>query len=124
MRNGWLEVAVKPGARTGLGTPDVFYFGNLVAETGNSSTTFAVTGADVLATRAAVGRPSGIAGRFDFNRDGRVNAIDVALVRAAAGRTLAGPFERAASPAVPTASAGPAARLAPRKRTGTNPLLA
>ena len=123
MRNGWLEVAVKAGARTGLKAPDVFYFGNLVADTSGAGSTLAVTGSDVLATRAAVGRPSALAGRFDFNRDGRVNAIDIGLVRAAAGRTLAGPFDRAADPVVPTPGA-PAARLTPRKRSTINPLLA
>jgi hypothetical protein len=34
VRNRWLEVTVNPSARTGLATPDVFYFGNLVGDTG------------------------------------------------------------------------------------------
>jgi len=88
IRNQWLQIKVLANARTRLTAPDVFYFGNLVAETGNGSIgaapgTAAVTVHDAVRTRAALGRrAAGITSSFDFNRDGRVDVRDYALVLA------------------------------------------
>jgi subtilisin-like proprotein convertase family protein len=85
----WLEVTVKSTPVTGLVSPDVFYFGNLPGETGNSATAAAVTAADVLAVRAALNQTGrGITDPNDFNRDGRINATDFATARAWMGRSL------------------------------------
>jgi hypothetical protein len=89
IRNKWLQVTVKAGNVIGLPADDVFYFGNLVGETGNASSPVRVNAVDVTATRAAQRTASGVAGRFDFNRDGRVNAADLAVVRGAMNKTLA-----------------------------------
>jgi len=108
--NGWLEVTVRPTARTGLSAPYVFRLGNLVGETGAAPATDGVgaqrtvTSADYAATRAAQRRPAGSASRFDFNRDGRVNATDLALVRANVGRTLAAPVDPPPPPAAMVAA--------------------
>jgi len=83
IKNQWLQVTVKANNITGLAAPDVFYFGNQVGETGDSPTTAAVTAADYTDTRALLGASSGIGGRYDFNRDGRVNTTDVLLIRGA-----------------------------------------
>ena len=53
IRNEWLQVTVNPTAVTGLTAPDVFYFGNLVGDTGDAA--LSVDAADVLATRSAGG---------------------------------------------------------------------
>jgi probable HAF family extracellular repeat protein len=112
MKNGWLEVTVKANANTGIKSDDVFYFGNLVAETGDALSPHAVTSRDVLATRAAVGSTSDLTGRFDFDRNGRVTATDLLIARGAVGHALAGPFDRsAAAEAAPVPPAlAPAAR--------------
>ena len=93
--NGWLEVTVQPGT-LGLATPYVFRFGNLIGGTEDGAAGdiardgLAVGAADVLATRAAQ-FSRGASGRFDFNRDGRVNVLDLAVARANVGNRLAPP---------------------------------
>ena len=85
----WLEVTVKNTPVTGLVNPDVFYYGNLPGETGNSATAAAVNAADVLAVRAALNQTGrGVTDPNDFNRDGRINATDFATARAWMGRSL------------------------------------
>jgi uncharacterized delta-60 repeat protein len=89
VRNQWLRVTVKANEWTRLATPDVFYFGNFVGESGNAAGgSLAVTSADVLRTRAASLRaqPAGVTSAFDFNRDGRVDVRDVLIARTAARR--------------------------------------
>jgi hypothetical protein len=89
IRNTWLQVTVLANERTGLAATDVFYFGNLVGDTGNSTTAAAVDGGDLLRTRAASSvRPVDGMNRFDFNRDGVVNVLDQTLCRANQGRSI------------------------------------
>jgi uncharacterized delta-60 repeat protein len=88
VRNAWLEVTTSAGDRTGLAAADVFVFGNLVGEVGNPGSPYEVTPTDVLATRGALGSSSDLAGRFDFDRDGKVSVFDYALARGALGRSL------------------------------------
>jgi ELWxxDGT repeat protein len=101
VRNAWLQVTVKANGNTGLSTPDVFSFGNLVGETGDSGGPLRVSAADVLAVRRNLSSPSAVAGRHDFNRDGRVDVLDLATVRGSLGRTLLPPA--APAPAMETA---------------------
>jgi subtilisin-like proprotein convertase family protein len=99
--NGWLRVTVKATAATGLETPDVFSLGNLIGETGDGRRgAWAVNAIDLAGTRAALGAAATITGASDFDRDGAVRVIDVALARANHGRMLLPP---AAPPAVVTA---------------------
>jgi len=91
IRNQWLEVTVKANARTGLASPDVFYFGNLVGESGDGAGGAMVTVRDLTAVRRGMSPSSGISNRLDFNRDGRVSPMDLAIVRAAQRRSLATP---------------------------------
>jgi len=91
--NKWLQVTVPAGPLARLAQPDVFYFGNLVAEAGDAqagATPLAVTARDVALTRRNFWPAAGVASRFDFNRDGRVDVFDLALARRAqaAGRVL------------------------------------
>jgi fibronectin type 3 domain-containing protein len=80
IQNQWLQVTLKADAVTQLSAPDVFYFGNAIGETGNSATDAAVNANDVLGAR---GHPDAgtvaISNPWDFNRDGDVDATDVAL---------------------------------------------
>ena len=83
--NKWLQVTLKANAVTGLPAADVFYFGNLVGESGNTpdgAESAVVNALDVVAARNQTFSNSvPIINRFDFNRDGKVNSNDVMLVR-------------------------------------------
>jgi hypothetical protein len=85
IRREWLQLTVLATATTRLAAPDVFYFGNLPGETGDDPAAAAVDAADVVRTRAAVGRAAAITNRYDFDRNGRVDARDLATVREAFG---------------------------------------
>jgi hypothetical protein len=81
----WLEVRLKTTAVTGLAADDVFYFGNAPGDTGNDAGQLAVVDASDFSATAS--NPSGflnpaeIDNPHDFNRDGRVNAFDIAISR-------------------------------------------
>jgi len=82
--NRWLQVTVLSTANTGLNSPDVFYFGNAVGESGDSTADAKVNAADVLLARNNARNllnPAPIDFRYDFNRDRRVNATDMLLAR-------------------------------------------
>jgi len=83
IRNTWLQVTVLP-AGLGLNTGDVFYFGNAVAEAGESLERAQVTTADLLLARNNPRDqiiPVAIDCAYDYDRDGQVNATDVLLAR-------------------------------------------
>ncbi|MDZ4847718.1 MAG: FG-GAP-like repeat-containing protein [Pirellulaceae bacterium] len=89
VRNTWLRVTVLANANTGLGTNDVFYFGNAVGDmnVGNSTTSPVMVMAN-LSDYAAVrqnlspGADSVVVTNiYDLNKDGRVNPIDMSLVQ-------------------------------------------
>jgi hypothetical protein len=84
IRNRWVQVTVLANADTGLSSPDVFYFGNLVGETGDPTQTgTASTGAvDLVRLRGNLfTSPVSVTSRYDFNRDGRVSALDLGSLR-------------------------------------------
>jgi hypothetical protein len=109
--NKWLQVTMKPTAVTGLGAPDVFYFGNLVGETGNVSaaaTAATVDPRDLASVRNAMYATAvPVTNRYDFNRDGKVNALDLALARSNINDSL--PLITAPTTAKVTAAATPGA---------------
>lgn len=89
IRNEWLQVTVKANENTGLSAPDVFYFGNLVGDTGNQPKTPAVEAADLVRTRNAIGSGSAaITNLFDFDRSSAVGAGDLVTVRNNVGKAL------------------------------------
>ncbi len=82
----WLQVTVLATDRTGLAQPDVFYWGNAIAESGlGNTTTFAFVNAyDALTPRNNLHTtfdPAPIDDFVDYNRDGLVNATDETLAR-------------------------------------------
>jgi len=84
IQNTWLQVTVLPTANTGLAQPDVFYFGNAIGETGNSTTEARVNAIDTLLARnnpRTLTDPAPIDFPYDFNRDARVNATDMLIAR-------------------------------------------
>jgi len=113
IQNKWLRVTINPIPPIGF-PGDTFVFGNLVADAGDSAASFAVDGADVLSTRAALGaRGVAITAAHDFNRDGVVNAADYAVARRALGAGLSAPPVAAAQGVI----TAPAARRRPITRS-------
>lgn len=76
----WLQVTVRATANTGLAADDVFYFGNAVGETGNSTADAKVTGADALRVLNNTSASAPISSPHDHNRDGKVGAADRLIV--------------------------------------------
>ena len=90
IRNTWLRVVMVANDRTGLAAPDVFYFGSLVGDAGERLPAnggvprIAVDAGDLFATRRAYtgSERAPLNDTADYNRDGRVNSLDLALARA------------------------------------------
>ncbi len=81
--NTWLEVTVEHD-NLGLADDDVFYYGNTVAESGDSPTDAKVTVTDLLLARnnpRSLLDDIGVTFPYDFDRDGQVDAMDVLLAR-------------------------------------------
>ncbi|MEE8452231.1 MAG: hypothetical protein V3R99_09965, partial [Thermoguttaceae bacterium] len=80
----WLEVTVLATPATGLRQPDVFYFGNAVADAGDQSINAIVNATDEIVARNfrhGPLTPAAIDDRYDYNRDGLVNANDQIIAR-------------------------------------------
>ena len=93
LANGWLEVTIKANADTGLAAPDVFFFGNLIGETGDGTgaAEWRASALDLATVKRALNTDASPASATDFNRDGRTNALDLATVRRALNRALPAP---------------------------------
>ncbi len=80
----WLQVTVLANATTGLSTPDVFYFGNAIGDSGDTAGHAKVDATDEMAARnnpRTFLNPAEIDDPFDFNRDARVDATDQLIAR-------------------------------------------
>ncbi len=81
----WLQVTVKATANTGLSSPDVFYFGNAIGETGNPASDAEITPTDQVAVRnnphTLAQNPADIDDVCDFNRDRKVGPADAIICR-------------------------------------------
>ena len=91
IRNQWLQVTVNANSNTGLASADIFYFGNLVGDTGDqaaNATSAVVDANDVQTIRLANRLPQEIASWVDLNRDGLTTGTDVAIAKANLSQTL------------------------------------
>ena len=80
----WLQVVLQADGATGLALPDTFYFGNLVGESGDSDVSAAelvVSSLDIAKVKRSLNTSAGVNAVLDFNRDGRINALDVAALK-------------------------------------------
>jgi len=80
----WLQVTMLATPETGLEADDVFYFGNAIAEGGDSATAAHVSTTDLLLARnnsRTFLNPATIDFLYDYDRDQRVDATDVLLAR-------------------------------------------
>ncbi|HVT79706.1 MAG TPA: C2 family cysteine protease [Phycisphaerae bacterium] len=78
--NEWLQVTFAPAG-------DVFYFGNLVGAT-NSLQVTAADESNVRADPHTMLNPAAVSNGCDFNRDGKVDALDQLISRASLGASL------------------------------------
>ena len=124
--NRWLRVTMKSTANTGLPAPDVFFYGNLVGETGAAAAPepayppLRVDRADLLNVRRNFARSAGhtpATDPCDHNRDGAVNGADLLLTARNLGRTL----DAIKLPAAGTASAAVAPAAAPPQTLRARP---
>ncbi len=79
IRKKWTEVTVLATERTGLAAPYVFYFGNGVADTGNSVSNVDVTTTDVVRVLNNFTLAAPITSIHDVNRDKMVATADVVI---------------------------------------------
>ena len=83
IKNTWLKVEILADANTGLSSPDVFYFGNAIGESGNNTGNAVVDAQDeslALANKSGFSSAA-ITNAYDYNRDGRVTVADVLVAR-------------------------------------------
>jgi hypothetical protein len=85
VRKQWLRVVTAATVNTNLASADVFYFGNAVGESGDTTTNAAVNATDEIGARAnprsALVNPAPIDFRWDYNRDRAVNSTDQLIAR-------------------------------------------
>ena len=107
IQNEWLQVTMLASDHTGLTSPDVFYFGNAIGESGNSPTDAAVTAADALAARGRISASTSVAidNHWDYNRDGLITSADMQAAQQhyTAGDAVLILFAAPALPATPSA---------------------
>ncbi len=82
----WLQITVLANERTGLSSPDVFYFGNAMGDTGagNLANVVLVDVNDEFGCRTHPRNflnPAPIEDPYDFNRDTRVDVVDEFVAR-------------------------------------------
>ncbi|HEX5472066.1 MAG TPA: LamG-like jellyroll fold domain-containing protein, partial [Lacipirellulaceae bacterium] len=82
IQNEWVQVTLKADGNTLLPADEVFYFGNAIGETGNSSTDAVVDAADVQGTHDHYTSAAIITNAYDFNRDKVVDATDESIAAA------------------------------------------
>src|SRR5205085_1972690 len=115
IQNEWLQVTVLADGNTGLTSPAVFYFGNAIGDSGDSTANTNVNAADELGARANqrnFTNPAPINFNYDFNRYKKVeatgaNAVGVVAAsgrRGAGGGSAGAPADRAGTLAAPRLS--------------------
>jgi len=108
IRNTWLKVTVPVLPPVGLTRPDEFIFGNLVGETGDALTPLRVSASDLAGAKRALNSTAPVTSPYDVNRDGKINALDLGLIRANLFRTLGPVIAPPPSAAAVVQGVGPA----------------
>jgi hypothetical protein len=86
IKNQWLQVTILANANTNLAAPSVFYFGNLVGDTGDSP--LKVNALDLGLVKKALNKTVPIDAKEDVNHDGKINALDLGAIKGNLNRTL------------------------------------
>jgi hypothetical protein len=109
--NTWLEVTLKANDNTALASPDVFYFGSRVGDTGsdNNPLVLITDAQDPLEARFNQGIALSLTNVYDFDRDGTVSAGDEVTARFNQGFT---PLIHVVAPQAASAAGGAALAMA------------
>src|SRR5205085_4728527 len=123
----WLQVTLKGGVGSvsGLAADDVFYYGNAVGESGNSTAEARVTSTDEFLARnnpRPASDPVGITNVYDYNRDGGVSANDQLISRNS--RTTVGTALQLITPPASLQAGGLTAQGLSASAISTRPALA
>jgi hypothetical protein len=81
IQNEWLQVTMLAQPHLNLPADDVFYYGNSIGDSGNSSTDADVNVNDVLGARGHASASAAMTNIWDYNRDKVVDALDVTIAR-------------------------------------------
>jgi hypothetical protein len=103
VKNTWLQVTVPARPELGLAADDVFLFGNLVGETGDAGSPFRVGALDLGGVKRFLNATE-LNSPVDINRDGRINSLDLAAIKANLNRSLSTPTAPAPAAGVPPTS--------------------
>jgi hypothetical protein len=117
----WLRVTLRASSASGLQADDIFQFGNLIGETGDDPAAAVVSPGDFLRVRSRRSASVGVTEPCDFNRDGRVNALDEAVARGRVGHGLVLSGQSAPAARVPAGVPPPRPRSAPLRRAWYEP---
>ncbi len=94
IQNQWLQVTLLANGDTGLASNDVFYFGNSMGDSGNSTANAQVDISDEAGARNNPRNflnPAPVDFVYDYNRDGKVDVSDENLARLHASNFLTAP---------------------------------
>ena len=80
VKNQWLQIKMLANSNTGLASPDVFYFGNLIGDVGNMPTAANTDFADIHLAMSHLFANATLDSAYDIDRDGVVNFIDLQLM--------------------------------------------
>jgi hypothetical protein len=82
IQNEWLQVTVLAQPHLNLTADDVFYFGNMIGDTGSSPTSTLVTSTDVNLINNNQTASAPLSDPYDLNRDGAVDSTDASIAAA------------------------------------------
>ena len=94
MVNEFLQVSVLANQATGLQSDDVFYFGNVVGDSGDRATDTRVDAGDLGGVQANLTAFATIdvENNYDFDRDGRVDSSDLGIIQSNLTAFVSVPF--------------------------------
>ena len=92
--NEFLQVSVLANQATGLQSDDVFYFGNVVGDSGDRATDTRVDAGDLGGVQANLTAFATIdvENNYDFDRDGRVDSSDLGIIQSNLTAFVSVPF--------------------------------
>ena len=121
IQNEWLQVTTLGAGHLAIGKDDVFYFGNFIGDTGDSSTDTLVTSNDANRVSSNQTGSASVTNPYDINRDGVVDSTDVGIVNA--HLTGGGPSLQIISPGGTAPTVATPAGAVPNPVTGTTAAL-
>jgi hypothetical protein len=86
--NRWLRITVLANSNTGLTSPEVYYIGHLLGESGPTGSIYTVAFGDISPIRSASGQTVDSSSTVDIDKSGTVSFADIGAMRANVGAQL------------------------------------